>query len=81
MSVAAKRTLEVAAVFMIGDGLLGIAQPTRHVDLWRSEMPAADIFVRPFAGKPSRRRAYGILQVAAGLALAATLIRKHNTTS
>ena len=68
-----KRSAEMAAVFMIGDGALGLIQASRHVDLWRSNLPAVDILVRPFAGKPGRRRGYGLLQIAAGLALAATL--------
>lgn len=72
-TVALRRTAEMAATFMIGDGLLGILQPTRHVELWRSRLPAIDLLVRPFGGKPARRRAYGLLQVAAGLALAAQL--------
>lgn len=73
MELALKRTAEMAAVFMIGDGLLGLTQPDRHVALWRSDIGAVDALVRPFAGKPGRRRAYGLLQLAAGLALAAAL--------
>ncbi|WP_342657462.1 hypothetical protein NPJ82_11620 [Sphingomonas sp. NY01] len=68
---ALRRTAEMAAVFMIGDGLLGLLQPERHVALWRSRTPAVDLLVRPFAGRPTRRRLYGALQLAAGLALAA----------
>ena len=73
MEVALKRTAEMAAVFMIGDGLLGLLQPDRHVGLWRSDVGAVDALVRPFAGRPNRRRAYGLLQFAAGVALAAAL--------
>jgi hypothetical protein len=32
-----------------------------------------DRLVRPFAGKPVRRRLYGVVQIGAGIALAATL--------
>lgn len=71
--VALHRALEMAAIFMIGDGALGMAQPDRHVALWRSHLPAMDALVRPFSGKPGRRRAYGLLQLAAGLALASQL--------
>ena len=73
MLVTTQRSLEMAAVFMIGDGLLGILQPKRHVDLWRSETPALDVLVRPFEGQTGRRRAYGLLQIGAGLALASAL--------
>ena len=66
-----RRSAEMAAVFMIGDGMLGLLQPERHVDLWRSRIGAVDTLVRPFGGHPGRRRIYGIVQIAAGIALAA----------
>ena len=66
-----RRSAEMAAVFMIGDGILGLLQPERHVDLWRSEIGAVDALVRPFGDHPGRRRLYGVLQIAAGIALAA----------
>ena len=57
METALKRTAEMAAVFMIGDGLLGLIDPDRHVKLWRSQVGAVDALVRPFADRPGRRRA------------------------
>jgi len=71
LTLGIRRAAEMAAVFMIGDGLLGMLQPDRHVELWRSKVPAVDLLVRPFAGHPTRRRLYGALQLAAGIALAA----------
>jgi hypothetical protein len=68
-----KRTAEMAAIFMIGDGVLGIAQPRRHVDLWRSRLKPIDLLVRPFGEGPTRRRVYGVVQVATGLLLAGFL--------
>ncbi|MBN3536905.1 hypothetical protein JYA61_09060 [Sphingomonas pseudosanguinis] len=76
LQLGIRRSAEMAAVFMIGDGLLGLLQPRRHVDLWRSEVEAVDLLVRPFADHPGRRRAYGLLQLGAGLLLAATLTRR-----
>lgn len=73
LSLGLKRAAEMAAVFMIGDGALGLAQAVRHVNLWRSDVKAVDMLVKPFGGKPGRRRAYGLLQIAAGIALAASL--------
>ena len=73
MAVGWQRPFEMAAIFMIGDSLLGIAQPERHVALWRSGVPLLDVLVRPFGGRPRARQVYGILQVFAGLALAFTL--------
>ena len=76
MSTALKRTAEMAAVFMIGDGLLGLLQSRRHVDLWRSDVAPVDMLIRPFADRPGRRRAYGLLQLGAGLLLASRLRAK-----
>lgn len=73
MQLGLKRAAEMAAVFMIGDGLLGLLQPRRHIELWRSDTAAVDVLVRPFAGRPGRRRAYAIVQLAAGLAIASRL--------
>ena len=75
LPLGARRAAEMAAVFMIGDGLLGLLQPERHVGLWRSEIAAVDRLVRPFADRPFRRRAYGLLQLGAGLMLASALKR------
>ncbi len=75
IQLGARRAAEMAAVFMIGDGLLGLFQPTRHVDLWRSDVDAVDMLVRPFGERPLRRRAYGLLQVGVGLTLASALRR------
>ena len=77
LSVGIKRAAEMAAVFMIGDGTLGLLQPDRHVDLWRSHVGVVDALIRPFGGKPGRRRAYGLLQIAGGIALAAALRPKR----
>ena len=77
LAIGIKRSAELAAVFMIGDGALGLLQASRHVELWRSNLPAVDALVRPFAGKPGRRRGYGLVQIAAGLALAASLRRRR----
>lgn len=68
-----RRTLEMAAVFMIGDGPLGVLQPARHVSLWCSDAASVDMLVRPFTGRPGRRRAYGLAQLAAGVLLASRL--------
>ncbi len=67
------RAVEMAAVFMIGDGLLGLLQPRRHVELWEEDAMGTEVLVAPFRDRPGRRRVYGALQVAAGLMLAASV--------
>ncbi|MFG6281165.1 hypothetical protein [Sphingomonas sp. S6] len=64
------RAAEMAAIFMVGDGLIGLAQPDRHVDLWKDAALGAERAVRPFVGHPARRRVYALAQIAAGLWLA-----------
>ncbi len=65
------RAAEMAAIFMVGDGLIGLTQPRRHVDLWRDDALGTETLVAPFVNRPTRRRLYAVLQIAAGLALAA----------
>lgn len=65
------RVAEMAAIFMVGDGLLGLLQPRRHVDLWRERALGSEKLVAPFVGRPGRRRLYALVQIGAGLALAA----------
>ena len=65
------RAAEMAAIFMVGDGLIGLLQPRRHVDLWKDDALGTEKLVKPFVGRPGRRRLYAIVQIAAGLALAA----------
>lgn len=71
MRIWRARAAEMAATFMIGDGLLGLVQPRRHVALWDRDAAGAEALVRPFVDRPGRRRLYAVIQIAAGLALAA----------
>lgn len=64
------RTAEMAAIFMVGDGLIGLAQPRRHVDLWKKDALGTEMMVAPFVDRPGRRRLYAAAQIAAGLWLA-----------
>ena len=75
-ALAIRRTAEMAAIFMIGDGVLGLLQPRRHVALWRSDVPAADALVKPFAENDARRRVYGLFQIGAGLLRASRLVAR-----
>ena len=65
------RAAEMAAIFMVGDGLIGLLQPRRHVDLWKDDALGTEKLVKPFVHRPGRRRLYAVAQIAAGLALAA----------
>ena len=65
------RVAEMAAIFMVGDGLIGLLQPRRHVDLWKDDALGTEKLVSAFGDRPGRRRLYAVVQIAAGLALAA----------
>jgi len=69
------RAAEMAAIFMVGDGLIGLLQPSRHVDLWKDDALGTEKLVMPFIDRPGRRRLYAVVQIAAGLALAARQTR------
>ena len=74
LNTGLKRTAELSAIFMIGNGLIGLLQPERHLKLWTSDVPAIDAFVRADrARSPAKRRMYGLLQVGAGVLLASRL--------
>ena len=64
------RAAEMAAIFMVGDGIVGLAPPRRHVDLWKDDALGAERTVTPFVDRPGRRRLYAVAQIAAGLWLA-----------
>jgi hypothetical protein len=72
----APRVVEMAAIFMIGDGALGLLQPRRHVGLWQDDALGSEKLVAPFRNRPGRRRVYGLIQIAAGLWLAG---RQHRS--
>ena len=80
-AISVARAAEMAAIFMIGDGMLGLLQPRRHVALWRSDVPALDALNRPFAGQSGRRRLYGMAQLVAGIMLASRLTAYCETDS
>ena len=70
-NIWAARAAEMAAIFMVGDGLIGLLQASRHVDLWKDDALGTEKLVKPFVDRPGRRRLYAVVQIAAGLALAA----------
>lgn len=69
-----KRTAEMCAVFMIGNGTVGFLQPKRHVELWTSDRPWIDRFARADRERsPASRRLHATAQIGAGLLLASLL--------
>lgn len=78
METGLKRTAELSAIFMIGNGLVGLVQPERHLELWNSDVPAIDVFVKADRERtPGARRMIALLQVGAGLLLASQMRPKR----
>ena len=75
LALGLKRAAEMCAIFMIGNGLVGMTQPQRQVELWRSDVRPVDALVRRFDNRPNKPRLQGALQFAAGLLLASRMRR------
>ena len=65
-----KRVLESLAMLTIGDGLLAVLQPRRHVLLWESGPRVWRNSIRPFIRNPGLTRLLGVVGLGLGLWLA-----------
>lgn len=71
------RFKETFAMMLIGDGVLAAVEPERHVDLWLDGPRWWRALMIPFAKRPGMTRALGLLEVGAGLWLAANQKRER----
>lgn len=62
-----KRSLEVFAVILIGDGLISALRPVRHSLLWWMPLPGVRPLMAWCAERLGATRAIGLAQLAAGL--------------
>jgi hypothetical protein len=69
-SLVEARTLEVLALTMIGDGVLALLQPERHMLLWRRGPRPWRELSQYFLDRPMLTRVVGAATVVAGLWLA-----------
>lgn len=65
-----ERLVESLAMMMIGDGVLAVLEPRRHVALWVSGPPLWRALVEPFADRPGLTRCLGAAEVVLGVWLA-----------
>ena len=70
MKLTIRRVLETGAMLMVGDALLALIAPNGHVNLWRRGPNWWRLLISPFVGRPDRTRAYGLVELFAGVALA-----------
>lgn len=69
-TIGIRRTASMAAVFMIGNGALGLLEPGRRIGLWTSDVAVVDRFVRADrARSPAGRRRSALVQIGAGMVL------------
>lgn len=68
--VFARRTKELAAILLVGDGVVGFAAPRRHSLLWRFGPEGYAETMTWFAERPGLVRIFAAAEVAGGLWLA-----------
>jgi hypothetical protein len=66
----AERAKECLAMMMIGDGVLALVEPRRHLSLWQSGPRWWRGMVEPFLGRPGLTRCLGAGEVVLGVWLA-----------
>jgi len=62
-----KRVLESVAMIMIGDGVLGLLEPRRHVLLWRSGPRFWRKTLTPFARRPGLTQLFALAELGLGI--------------
>lgn len=62
-----QRIAEVAALLLVGDGVVGLMQPERHARLWRSGPRPYREAMQPFVRHPGLTRVAAAAEAAVGL--------------
>ena len=70
MSLPSRRTFETLGMMMIGDGVLAVLEPRRHVALWRSGPAGLRKAMGYFERRPLLTAGVGVVEVALGVWLA-----------
>lgn len=65
-----KRLKELFAILCVGDGVVGLAAPTRHVMLWRRGPPRWSRAMSWFVEHPGYTRAFAAGELIAGMLIA-----------
>jgi hypothetical protein len=63
----AERAMECVAMMMIGDGVLGLVEPRRHLSLWEAGPGWWRAMFDPFLRRPGLTRCLGAAEVALGI--------------
>ena len=62
-----RRMTEIAALLLIGDGVVGLLQPERHTRLWRNGPAPYRAAMQPFVRNPGLTRFAAAGELALGL--------------
>lgn len=71
-NLVVRRVVELGALFLIGDGIMGLIKPRWHSLLWHFGPQLAKAAAEELASHPKTARAIYLAEVAAGIALAAS---------
>ncbi len=70
-NLVARRLIQAGALFLIGDGIMGLLKPRWHSLLWHFGPQLAKAVTEELADHPNTARAVYLAEVAAGVAIAA----------
>ena len=70
LSLPTRRTFETLGMMMIGDGVLAVLQPRRHMALWRSGPAGWSRAVARLERRPGLAVALGVAEIGLGLWIA-----------
>ncbi len=72
-----RRVVETAALFLIGDGIMGLLKPRWHSRLWHFGPDIAKTATEELAANPNAARAIYALEAAIGIAIASFSTPEH----
>jgi len=78
MNLPLKMSAEMLAILMIGDGVLALAQPRRHMQLWNAGPEPWRNLCTYLEERPTLTMAIGAASIALGLWLANSLRREED---
>ena len=70
-NLVARRIIQLGALFLIGDGVMGLLKPRWHSHLWHFGPQLAQAATEELADHPNSARAVYFLEAAIGIAIAA----------
>lgn len=78
MNLSLKLSAEMLAILMIGDGVLALTQPRRHMQLWNTGPEPWRKLCSYFEQRPDLTRAVGLASIGLGLWLASGLRQEED---